>query len=280
MNSQNPRLTLGACFQAQLQGAGTGISKAFLHGAGHYIHKGAESQISENAGPRMRMNLTQEQTQRMGREVLALADSDTCHIDRLRALVEAGADVTMGDAENKTALNFAAGRGHLEAVRLLLAAGAPVDAADATSYTPLLSAIYEGHVAVVETLVRAGADLGKTFRNGMTPLFLAMGYADKAVAAEMARLLIEGGADLGTQGMMMARQTAAEYARARGLTDVVRMIADEPERRRRAALQGAEKETRALPAGLGAPASASSGQSLQRRWQGERGRFGLPGGKR
>uniref|UniRef100_A0A8C6XG44 Ankyrin repeat and KH domain containing 1 n=1 Tax=Naja naja TaxID=35670 RepID=A0A8C6XG44_NAJNA len=71
-------------------------------------------------------------------------------------LIKAGADIELGCS---TPLMEAAQEGHLELVKYLLAAGANVHATTATGDTALTYACENGHTDVADVLLQAGADL-------------------------------------------------------------------------------------------------------------------------
>uniref|UniRef100_A0A8C3QSS1 K Homology domain-containing protein n=1 Tax=Cyanoderma ruficeps TaxID=181631 RepID=A0A8C3QSS1_9PASS len=73
-------------------------------------------------------------------------------------LIKAGADIELGCS---TPLMEAAQEGHLELVKYLLAAGANVHATTATGDTALTYACENGHTDVADVLLQAGADLEK-----------------------------------------------------------------------------------------------------------------------
>ncbi|XP_056372521.1 ankyrin repeat and KH domain-containing protein 1 isoform X2 [Hyla sarda] len=85
-------------------------------------------------------------------------------------LVKSGADVELGCS---TPLMEAAQEGHLELVKYLLSAGANVHAATATGDTALTYACENGHTDVAEALLQAGADLEHESEGGRTPLMKA-----------------------------------------------------------------------------------------------------------
>ena len=60
--------------------------------------------------------------------------------------------------------------GHMDVVRALLAAGADVNARNNYGDTPLHEASCHGHMDVVRALLAAGADLGARNDDGYTPL--------------------------------------------------------------------------------------------------------------
>jgi uncharacterized protein len=73
-----------------------------------------------------------------------------------------------------TPLMFAAREGHVDAVRLLLDAGAEVNAVDRNGITPLLMAIGNNRIPTARLLIERGADIHVTDWYGRTPLFAAV----------------------------------------------------------------------------------------------------------
>jgi ankyrin repeat protein len=71
-------------------------------------------------------------------------------------------------------LMYAAREGHLETVRLLLNAGADVNAVDTNWIGPLLLAISNNHIDVARFLIDRGADLHAVDWYGRTPLWAAV----------------------------------------------------------------------------------------------------------
>ncbi|XP_006891291.1 PREDICTED: ankyrin repeat and KH domain-containing protein 1 [Elephantulus edwardii] len=85
-------------------------------------------------------------------------------------LIKAGADIELGCS---TPLMEAAQEGHLELVKYLLTAGANVHATTATGDTALTYACENGHTDVADVLLQAGADLEHESEGGRTPLMKA-----------------------------------------------------------------------------------------------------------
>eukprot|EP00079_Xenopus_tropicalis_P014527 XP_004911129.1 PREDICTED: ankyrin repeat domain-containing protein 17 isoform X6 [Xenopus tropicalis] len=85
-------------------------------------------------------------------------------------LIKAGADIELGCS---TPLMEAAQEGHLELVKYLLAAAANVQATTATGDTALTYACENGHTDVADVLLQAGADLEHESEGGRTPLMKA-----------------------------------------------------------------------------------------------------------
>ncbi|KAL6470203.1 hypothetical protein MHYP_G00213220 [Metynnis hypsauchen] len=85
-------------------------------------------------------------------------------------LIKAGADIELGCS---TPLMEAAQEGHLELVKYLLAAAANVHATTATGDTALTYACENGHTDVADVLLQTGADLEHESEGGRTPLMKA-----------------------------------------------------------------------------------------------------------
>lgn len=110
----------------------------------------------------------------------------------MRALIGAGADVNLCDAQGHTPLGFAIDRVHTFAALELLENGADPNA-PARGSPPLALAGGSNQLTVVEALIAAGADVNaKRARDGATPLHVAM----DSLAEASARLLVSAGADV------------------------------------------------------------------------------------
>lgn len=103
-------------------------------------------------------------------------------LDGLRALIEAGADVTEADAEGLTPLHSAAFGGHVPALEYLLEHGARLNVRDQYGFTPLHAAAREGRLAAVEFLVERGADIAALDETGLNPEQVARFMSHAAVA--------------------------------------------------------------------------------------------------
>ncbi len=112
---------------------------------------------------------------------------------RLRAALDAGADVDAVDRDGRTALHNAAIDGRADLAELLLDRGADPNATDAQQWTPLHFAAREHHVALAELLLRRGASIDAVDSFGNTPLFRAT--FDSRGRGEMITTLLRGGAD-------------------------------------------------------------------------------------
>jgi hypothetical protein len=110
-----------------------------------------------------------------------------CDAERVKKLLEEGADPNIRDGDGNTPLHFAASKGCAEVARLLLEHGADPNAQDKSGETPLHVAASMGHVDVVRLLLERGADPSIRNREGKTPLDIARERGHREVVS-----LIEG----------------------------------------------------------------------------------------
>ena len=126
-------------------------------------------------------------------------------------------DEGIGDRFDKEALHYAAARGDLALVKALLAQGRPINAFDDLSRTPLHYAAANGRLDVVRHLLAAGADPNarEAERYGDT----ALKHVAQTCSFEMARLLVNAGADPTIPGWMglTALNKSAQRKRGEGL---------------------------------------------------------------
>jgi ankyrin repeat protein len=112
-------------------------------------------------------------------------------VEVARLLLAAKADVNARDAEDFTALHWAAMRGNTALIGVLVAGGADVNAPDKTYLaTPLHLAVRGGHAAAAEAVLAAAANVGPRDRYGKTPL----DYAVSGGKTDLAALLRKHGA--------------------------------------------------------------------------------------
>ncbi|MGA2435002.1 MAG: ankyrin repeat domain-containing protein [Bryobacteraceae bacterium] len=134
------------------------------------------------------------------------------NLDRVRALIDNGADVNARDTWGKTALMYAASKDHVDVVRVLLQKGADVNAKTTNStpewlngWTALMYAANHGNCNAVRILLNEGANAKVTADDGQTVLVQATGCRDDII-----RALQRTGADLdaksstGVTGLMSA----------------------------------------------------------------------------
>lgn len=90
------------------------------------------------------------------------------HVQVVKMLLQAGAQVNRRNRAHLTALMLAAQRGHAEVCQLLIEYGAELDAMTHQNSTSLLLACKRGNTAVVRVLVTAGCELSVKDSRGRT----------------------------------------------------------------------------------------------------------------
>ena len=118
--------------------------------------------------------------------------AETGNVERVRTLINQGADVNAVGTSGKTPLMYAATRGHDAVLELLLQKGADVNAkAKATGLTPswqsgwtaLMYAANHGNCTAVHTLIAKGANADITADDGATVLMQATGCREEIMRA-------------------------------------------------------------------------------------------------
>ena len=85
-------------------------------------------------------------------------------VDRVKQLLDAGADINAADVFSQTALHLAALHGHKDVVQLLIDRGAEVNPTDNSGATPMNYARSKGHKGVAMLLGKHGGVTGKQVR--------------------------------------------------------------------------------------------------------------------
>jgi len=112
---------------------------------------------------------------------------------RLRATLQAGANVDERDMDGRSGLHHACIQNEEVLVELLLKFKAQVAPADNDGWTPLHFAARNHQVGIAQKLLQAGAPVDATDAHGNTPLFRAV-FESKG-RGEMIKFLLEAGAD-------------------------------------------------------------------------------------
>jgi serine/threonine-protein phosphatase 6 regulatory ankyrin repeat subunit B len=140
------------------------------------------------------------------------------HQEVVRALLDAKADVNAHQNAGITALCMASINGHQEVARALIAAGANVNAKADKGVTALMLAAKTGRLEVVRVLLDAKADVNARTDDGGTALIAALDGGHQ----EVARTLLDAKADVNAEGSNGI--TALMAASRKGYQDVVRTL--------------------------------------------------------
>ena len=150
--------------------------------------------------------------------------------DRIKELLEAGADPNATYWYQVTALHFTAFRGNMEATKLLVDSGADINAKDSDGQSVLHWACENENLNCIKLLLDMGADICASNEHKDTPLHYAARNSFSQAGAVL--LLLKAGADvneLNTDG-----QTALHYAAKKGNIFCMQVLLDhgcDPEKR-------------------------------------------------
>ncbi|KAJ7204166.1 ankyrin repeat-containing domain protein [Mycena pura] len=143
------------------------------------------------------------------------AVSPRAHEDVVRLLIEKGADVNLRAGRFGTALQVAAYWDHQTLVRLLIDNGADVNFRDSGPFgNALQAAAYDGHEALVRLLIDMGADVNLEGGEFGSALYAAAVQGHE----EIVRLLVNNGANVNAQGGNFGRDygSALQVSLSRG----------------------------------------------------------------
>ena len=148
--------------------------------------------------------------------------SNSGDIEKVKDLLEKGADPNLPNFIGGTPLVQAATNGHKEVCELLILKGANVNYSESIGgYTALLWAASNGHQSVCELLISKGADVNTTNNDGYTALHWAALKGYYAIC----KLLIENGAKLNVQTKEYG-WTPLICAAIDGHTDVCKLLVE------------------------------------------------------
>ncbi|KAL8387996.1 hypothetical protein RB595_009522 [Gaeumannomyces hyphopodioides] len=133
----------------------------------------------------------------------------------------------------QTPLHAAAAGNHIEVVRRLVAAGAAVNPVNEYGATPLLLAVRAGHEAVARDLLGPGAAPAEMPSRADRRTPTALWHAVDRGLLDLARLLIERGADP-MREIDDSRSTSLHHAARKGADVIVTMVLDRLDRARKA----------------------------------------------
>ncbi|KAI9106610.1 hypothetical protein K1719_022138 [Acacia pycnantha] len=136
--------------------------------------------------------------------------------DKVRALIESGADVTYFDADGLSPLMHAAKLGHAEVLKILLSAGAPWNALSPSNLSAGDFAMQEGHQESFEVLLNAGIQaeliLGTIARKESKNANFDQDYLDDRVSFSEDKLM-----DSNSKAVMMAWEKPLMEAHAKAI---------------------------------------------------------------
>jgi len=145
---------------------------------------------------------------------------NTDNVDRVRQLIQQGANVNVIDRFGCTPLGHAIMGYNLEMVRLLIDRGVGVDVIDRFGHTPLGQAATRQDPGGAQMLIERGANVNVIDRFGCTPLFWAALYNN----LNTVRLLLEHGATVSFSpenwGDLQRNQEIYDLLRAKEAEDV------------------------------------------------------------
>ena len=105
-------------------------------------------------------------------------------------ILECGESLDDDTAGGQTPLAIATSKGHLEIVRALLKAKADVYYSRRRKIRPLYPAAFGGHIKVVSEIIKTGAEVNTCTLRGTTPFY------DRVSHPEVVKLLFQADADV------------------------------------------------------------------------------------
>lgn len=136
--------------------------------------------------------------------------------DKVRELIESGADVTYFNADGLSPLMHAAKLGHAELLKILLSAGAPWNALSPSNLSAGDFAMQEGHQEAFEVLLNAGIQaeliLGTIARKERKSANFDQGYLEDRVSFSEDKLM-----DSNSKAVMMAWEKPLMEAHAKAI---------------------------------------------------------------
>ncbi|MBO0999769.1 ankyrin repeat domain-containing protein [Bacillus sp. SD075] len=111
--------------------------------------------------------------------------------ERIRSLIEQGADIDTQDSEGRTATMIATYNNDVETAKILLEEGADVNIQDDMKNSPFLYAGAEGYLDILKLAIEAGADPSITNRYGGTALIPASEHGYVEVIKELLKTDID-----------------------------------------------------------------------------------------
>jgi hypothetical protein len=159
-----------------------------------------------------------EQSVDRQRALSVIAAARDGNVNRLKAMIEARANLNVKNSEGWTPLMISVLKGHFEVARLLVLNGVPLEEKNNSGWTALRFAASIGDMEIIRLLVEQGADLNSTDDKGSTILMQA---ADEGNSNSV-RALLDYGADREIRNA--SHDSALSIALRRGHADIVQML--------------------------------------------------------
>lgn len=137
---------------------------------------------------------------------------------RVRYLLDHGADPDKVAELDYNALQTAVREGHLTIAEMLIDHGAKLDQLDKDGWSPLMFAVYRNNPEMVDLLLRKGANKNAYGGSGWNPLSVAITYGD----AERVKQLVDAGADVNAANA--AGYTPVMFATAKSADGVLDLL--------------------------------------------------------
>ncbi|MDH3638911.1 MAG: ankyrin repeat domain-containing protein [Gammaproteobacteria bacterium] len=159
-------------------------------------------------------------TQSNGKTALMLAAKDG-HLERVKALLTAHADVNSANKNGGTPLMYAALGGNVEIVGMFLDRGAKIDATANNGWSALMIASAKGYTKMVDLLISRGADINSQDVYRWTPMMRAV-YENRI---EIVRLLLNQ-ENIDVDRAAEKEITALHLAASQGYSDIARLLVE------------------------------------------------------
>ena len=157
----------------------------------------------------------------------AHSKEETNKIQELLFLANTGSKINLNvkdknihNPTQQTTVHKAAMNGHIEYLKTLIKAGADVEKKDVDGYTPLHLAIEFEQTKAALALIEAGADINAECKGKWTPLHIAATHSNGAI--EIALALIQAGADINAKNCI--DQTPLHLAAAAGNLKITNVL--------------------------------------------------------